>query len=157
MVLFLPPPHREGRGESLPSYWLDAVLFQILVGLDEMTATEETSIDRERRGVRCFEHQVFAVVDDVPFLSGITAPKKEDKMLAMLRQGGNGGIRESLPTLALMATCHAGLHRERGIEQQDALVCPMRQVAVALTVVEIILVRQLLIYIDQRRRNGDAW
>ena len=119
---------------------VDAVLFQILVGLDEMTATEESAIDRERRGVRCFEHQVFAVVDDAPFLSGITAPKKEDKMLAMLRQGGNGGIRESLPTLALMAACHTCLHRESGIEQQDSLVCPMRQVAVALTVVEIILI-----------------
>ena len=66
------------KSMSLPSYWLDAVLFQILVSLDEMTATEESAIDREGRGVRCFEHQVFAVVDDASFLSSITTPEKED-------------------------------------------------------------------------------
>lgn len=74
-------------------------------------------------------------------------------MLALLRERLNGRVGEGFPAFALMTARHSGLDGECSVEQEDALVGPMGEIALpsvkrAAGVFEL----QFLVDIDQRRR-----
>ncbi len=66
------------------------------------------------------------------FLAGIISPKNEDYMLAPFRQRADGRIGECFPALVLMRARRAGADGEGGIEKEDSLIRPARQVAIAI-------------------------
>ena len=76
----------------------------------------------------------------------------------MLTMGGqclDGGIGELLPSKTSVAVGHVGPHRQRGIQQQDTLLSPARQVA-ALRYWRAQVGLYLLENVLKRRREGYA-
>ena len=60
----------------------------------------------------------------------MAAPQHEHARVGLCRDGGDHGVGDGFPAFALMRGGLAVLHRQRGVEQQHALPCPMAQVAV---------------------------
>ena len=124
---------------------------QIIVSQTKMIAAKETMIGRKWRRMSSFEHQMTHVVNELPLLTSISSPKKKHDMLPAARDGFNYRICECLPALALMTTCHTGLNGQRSVEQQDALIGPMREVSIPPAVIKMKFFAKFLVDVDQRR------
>ncbi len=105
------------------------MLYQITVRLREMMAAKEAAAGGERRRVHRFQNQVFERVYQGLFGDGIVAPEDEDEVLALLREGADGGIGELFPAVARMRGGLSGTHRQRGVEQQHPFPRPFLEVA----------------------------
>ena len=109
------------RGEKvvgrrvLPLDGCGMVADEVLVGLGEMSASIETSIDGKWAGMGGGEHEVLTSVDKRTFALRITAPKHEDKVFALLAQGSDSSIGELFPAFVLVASSSMCFHREGGI------------------------------------------
>ena len=83
---------------SLPLYWGDAVVLQILVAAGELMLTEPAAtISREGGGVDTLEDEVALAVDHICFSSCIAAPKHVDEVLTLAGKGLNGCIGKVAP------------------------------------------------------------
>ena len=87
---------------ELPVYWGEVMLCQILVGLGEWSATEESSVGRQRRGVCGGEDTMTGAVDECPLALGVRSPKDEHDILSMLGNGSDDCVGKLLPALPLM-------------------------------------------------------
>jgi DNA ligase (NAD+) len=89
------------------------VLYQIIIGGTEMSASVKAAIDGEGGRVRGLQDKVLAAVDELPFALGIRAPQHEDDVFAMPIERIYRGIRQLFPSFALMA---AGLDELQEVE-----------------------------------------
>ena len=112
-----------------PVYGGKPLLLQYGVALREVTAAEETPVGRQWRGMRSRQHIVPRAVDILRLTDGKTAPQHKHNARAPLRQCLNGGIGKEFPTTMLVRTGLMRPNRQRGIEQQHALLGPSGQVA----------------------------
>ena len=128
------------------------MLDEVVVGKAEMVVAKETVVGAERRGVGGAEHAVTRGVDDGTLLLRIGSPEDEYEVVALLAEDADDSIGEHLPAAALMRTRIVGLHGERGVEEQHALVGPTGEVAVGRQgLAEVGL--NLLEDVDQRGRH----
>lgn len=103
-----------------------------LVGAGEVAAAEEAPVGREWRGMGGGEHMVPVQVNELALGDGVAAPEEEDDATATLAEGGDGGVGELLPAVALVAAGTVCADGEGGIEEQDALLGPAAEVATGL-------------------------
>ena len=75
------------------------------------------------------DDQMFFSIDEGAFSLGVVAPKDEDEMIPRLGETVNDGVGKEFPTLVLMRACLMGPDGEGGVEQEDALLGPVSQVA----------------------------
>ena len=95
-----------------------------------MAVSEPSStIGTERRGMRTLQDKVALRVYQRCFAAGKTTPQHIDNMFSVVRKGTYAGIGKLLPAAPLMRCCLMSTHGERGIEQQNALLCPPTQTA----------------------------
>ena len=133
-----------------------SLLFQQSVALREVTATEESAIGRQGRGVGGGEDMMAATVDELCFLYGVASPKEKDNTLSPLREGLDGGVGEGLPSMPLVGTCLMGTYGEGGVEEEYSLLCPSAEVATGGGQVELQVVVNLFDDVDQRGGDGDT-
>ncbi len=93
-------------------------------------------------------------IDHGCFPTGCTSPQHEDQTASPGIQHFDDPIGELLPPLLPMAVGLMSPHREHGIQQQDALIRPMGEVAMLRNRHTERRV-QLLVDVLQRRRNPD--
>ena len=93
-----------------------------------MTA-EEAAAGGEGRRVHRLQDQVFERVDQGLLGDGVVAPKDEDEVLALLRQGADGGVGELFPAVARVRGGLSGAHCQRGIEEQHPFPSPFLEIA----------------------------
>ena len=74
----------------------------------------------------------------------IAAPEQKDHWLLPFIQQPDDRVGELFPAHAVMRICLPRTDGQRGIEQQDALLCPVRQIAGAAAVVDARVVIDLL-------------
>ena len=94
-----------------------------------MLAEPTAAIGAQRRRMHRFQNQIPRLVNHIRLATCETAPKHIDEVLALRGQRANGRISKSLPTQLRVAVGLMGAHGERGVEQQNALLGPARQVA----------------------------
>ena len=75
------------------------MFYQITVRLREMMTTKETAAGRQRRWVHRFQYQMLERVNQGLLSNGVVAPKYEDKVFALLREGSDGSIGELFPSV----------------------------------------------------------
>ena len=63
---------------------------------------EEAAAGGERRGMHRLQDEVLGRVDQGLLGDGVVAPKDEDEVLALFRQGADGGVGELFPTMVRM-------------------------------------------------------
>lgn len=95
-----------------------------------MAASEESLVGTKRGGVGRFEDEVFGLVDEDLFFLGELAPEEEDDMFFAGRHLRDHGIGELGPADLGVAHGFIGAYGERGIEEEDALLGPVSEVAV---------------------------
>ena len=105
------------------------MLLQILIAQTEMMIAKETAIGRQWRWVCRTQNAMFRCVNELCLALRITAPQDEHHMLPFGTDQTNDGIGELFPTTLLMAGCHVGSHGQGGVQEQDTLFCPSRQIA----------------------------
>src|SRR5882672_179200 len=111
-----------------PIYRRLTVGLQVVVDLRKMLATEKSAVRRERGRMRTAQHQVFLGVDKSTLLLRVAPPEHEHQALAFPVEHIDNSVREPLPTLVLVAAGLPGFNAERCIEQEHALLGPMRKV-----------------------------
>ena len=84
----------------------------------------------------------------------MTAPEQKHQPLTLTIQMFDGLVGKLLPTLLLVGGSLAGFHGKHRIEQQNALLCPMGQVAMG-RYLDSQIPMDFLVDIDQRRRGFD--
>ena len=78
-------------------------------------------------------------------------------MAAVFVQRTNHRVRERFPAQASVRMRLMRAHRQNRVQQQNALLRPIRQAAVRRHLKTVNIVRQLFVYIRQRRRNIAAF
>ncbi len=145
-----------GGAAASPAHGLDAVRAQVGVGLEEVPAAEEAAVGGERRGVGRFKDEMPGAVDDRALALGVGTPEHEDEVFAARGKRLHDGVREGFPAVSLVAAGVSGLHGERGVQEEDALVGPGREVAVPGEERRLVFVLQFLVHVEERGRDGDA-
>ena len=107
------------------------------------------------RGMRRFQHQVFAAIDEHFLLASEAAPEHKNQAFPLIGQAADDGIREGLPADFLVRPRLIAFYREHGVEQEHALFRPVGQVAVAGDGNAQVFF-QFLVDILQRWRDADA-
>lgn len=131
------------------------MLCEILVGKAEMMVAEETAVGRQRGRMRRTQDEVARGVYQLRLALRVAAPEYEHDVVSVGRQLAYYGVGKLLPTPLLVAAGHMRAHRQRGIEQQHALLCPAHEVSAAWHGhAEVAL--YLLEYVDKRRRKRHA-
>ena len=102
---------------------------KVVVGTTEMFVSKESVPSGEGGRMGRGEDEVTRTVDEGALLLCISAPKDEDKPLALGGQGADGGIGELFPPLTLMAASLMGTHGERGVEKEHSLLGPTGEIA----------------------------
>ena len=95
-----------------------------------MPAAKKAVAGREGTGVGGCQHQVTAGVDEGLFLPGVGAPEQKHHGLLPSRQQLNDPVGENLRANAPGGGSLSGPHRENGVQQQDAMLCPVCEAAV---------------------------
>ena len=96
-----------------------------------MLAAKESAVGGKGAGVGCSKYQMPAVWRHQGlFLDGETAPEQEHQIFPHLREPLDNGVGKGLPADSRMACRLVGPHRQRGVQEQDALVGPAFQVPV---------------------------
>src|SRR5215467_13219170 len=95
-----------------------------------MPATAESTVRRQRRGMRRLQDQMPRWVDEGRLLLGIAPPQHEHDRLGLGVHLSNDPIGESLPAAIAMRSGTAHLHSQHTVEQQHALLRPMFEEAV---------------------------
>lgn len=114
---------------ELPLNGRDAVFLQISITARElMLAEPAATIGRERRRVNRLQHKVLRLVYHICLASRVATPQHIDQMLALCSQSTDGRISKLLPAQCRMAVGLMGTYGQRGIEQQDPLLGPARQI-----------------------------
>ena len=75
------------------------------------------------------QYQVLEWVNQGLLGDGVVAPKDEDKVLALFREGTDGSVSELFPAVARVRGGLSGAHRQRGVEQQHSFPRPLFEVA----------------------------
>lgn len=81
---------------------------------------------RERRGVGRFEDEVFGGVDERFFVASVAPPENEDKVWACGIEIFDDGFGEGFPTFPAVRASEVSFDRENVIEEEHALLCPVR-------------------------------
>ena len=121
-----------------------------------MAAPEEPLVGTKRGGVGRFEDEMFGLVDEDLFFLGEFAPKEEDDVFFACRYLRDHGIGELGPADLGVAHGFVGADGERGVEQEDALLGPMGEVAVVGDGHTDVLV-QFLKDVDEGGGRGDGF
>ena len=121
-------PELHTAWDNLPHNRSLTVRLQVGVRLAEMTTAQETPVCREGRGMGSLQDQVSLWVDQRALRRGILPPKHEHKVLPASTEPGDNGIRELDPPQAMMRPSTARFHRQTGVEQQQTLAGPPRQI-----------------------------
>ena len=130
-------------------------LLQPGVGFGEVPAAEPAPVRRQWRRVCSGEHVVLVGVNERALVDSVVAPKQEHKSLALLRQPLDGTVGEALPSVVLMRARGVLAYRQRGVQQQHTLLCPLLQVAAGRGHKPHV-VMQLLEDVDERLRERHA-
>src|SRR5690606_2729555 len=120
-----------------------------------MPVADKAARSRKRRGMRTLQHQMPAPVDKGALLLRIRAPEKKDNIFPLFLQCGDCGVGETLPAAALMGAGARLLDGEDGIQQQNALPRPWKQMSVRRARQAEIAV-QFLIDVAKRGRDCNA-
>src|SRR5882762_10512515 len=94
-----------------------------------MPAAEKSTMGRERGRMRTFQYQVLLGIDERALFLRVAPPKHKYQALTLAVERIDNDVRKLLPTFVLMATGSPGLHAERCIEQEHALLRPMDKMA----------------------------
>src|SRR2546423_5463876 len=94
------------------------------VDFGEGAAAEEAVRRREGRGVRARDDLVSRRVYKAGFLLRVLAPEGEDNARLFFVDLAYDGVCESLPAAILVRVRHPRAHREHGVQEQNALLCP---------------------------------
>ena len=101
-----------------------ALALQPGIGLAERLTPEKALIGRKRRRMYRFQYQVLPRINQLRFLAGIGAPEDEHNVLLLLRNLADNRVGKFFPAFFLVRGGLAGAHRERGIQEQHALLRP---------------------------------
>ena len=71
-----------------------------------------------------------AAVDKRAFFLRVAAPEDEDEVFALFGQAADDGVGKGFPAQCGVGVGLAGTDGEDGVEQEDALFCPVLQAAV---------------------------
>ena len=122
----------------------------------ERTAAEKAIMRRQRRGVCGFDDTMPPALAYIfhkrSLLLCIGTPEDEHDWPLLTRHHFDHRICELLPAAPLMACRLAHLYRQHAVQQQHALLRPMREVAVAWRI-DAKIGSQLLVYIDEAWRR----
>ena len=108
----------------------------------------------ERRGMRCPEHQVLGGIDRFGLVLRGLSPQQEDHFLALLVDDRDDLVGELLPAALGVRVGLAVLDREGGVEQEDALLRPLAEVAVlGHRELDLLVAAQVLVDVLERGRR----
>ena len=91
--------------------------------------TEEATVGRKRRGMRCSEDTMTRTIDKRRLTSGVRPPKEEYEVFSLRGERTNCRIGEGFPPTPLVRTGSTGPNSKRCIEQKHTLVSPTPQTA----------------------------
>jgi len=100
-------------------------LLQPLVRLLEVSIVKESPVSTERTRMRTLQHQVLTGIDALHSALRRLAPGQEYDASCTLRSHSVDDLLcELLPSFVCVRVCGVRLHRQTGVEQQDAAVRP---------------------------------
>ena len=99
----------------MPIYRLAAVGYQILVGLRKVLAAQKR-VPSQRAWMRRHQYLVLAAVYQGCFALCELAPEHKRHVLALRRDGADGGIGELLPAYILVGVGFLMLYGQRGVD-----------------------------------------
>ena len=105
------------------------MFLEVTIGLAEVATAEEAAVSRKGRGVRRGEDEVLVAVDLDAFFLGVFPPEEENEVFLVAREVLDDGVGEGFPAAMLVRPGRIGADGERGIQEEDALLCPVLQVA----------------------------
>jgi hypothetical protein len=105
--------------------------------------------------VRRLDDVVTRPVDPLALSLGVAAQEEKDHRISLDIDEVDDGVGEALPALAGVGPGVGGADGEDGVEEQEPLACPRRQVAVQRDRGAHVVVK-LAEEVSQRRRRGDA-
>ncbi len=117
-----------------------------------MPATEKAVMGGEGGGVRRLQDQVLLCIYERLLALRELAPEQENYGVAFIGNSPDDRIGESMPADMGVGISPVRLHSQRRIEEQDALLCPMLEIAM-IRQGQSEIVADLLKDIDQRRRR----
>ena len=106
------------------------MLGQILVCFREMLAAEKALVSGKGRWVGTFQNTMLFAINQRLFAACVSAPKNKYNVFFMLGNQPNYAVGEPSPAAFGMGVGLVCANAERGIHEQNALVCPFRKVAV---------------------------
>ena len=104
------------------------MLLKVSIGLGEVSATNEPAICTQRTWMNRSKDQMFASVNELSFALCITTPKHKDNVRSLIIKRLYGCVSQFFPPLSLVTPCFVSFYSQSGIEQQNTLLCPMREV-----------------------------
>lgn len=120
-----------------------------------MVVAEETAGRTEGRRVRRRQHQMASLVNQLALSYRIGSPEDEHDILGFTRNGAYNLVGKLFPSVTAVGARLMCSHRKDGVEKENALSAPSRQVAVGGHRRREIG-RDLLEYIDKRAGELDT-
>ncbi len=139
----------------LPLNCVLSVLRKVFVASCEMTVAEKAAKGTQGTWMRAAQYQMFGFIYQRSLTTCGRTPQEEHHIFALARNGADNGIRKYFPTLSAVTESLMCTHREAGVQEEHALLCPTRQVATCGDGSSRLCLH-LLHNIAQRWRKGDS-
>ena len=102
------------------------------------------------------DYEVFIAVYEFAFLLCVSAPEDEYDSGSVVVDAAYGCVSELFPAFSCMGACCSGAYCEHGVEEEDALISPMFQVAmIGSAYAEVAF--YFLEYVEERAWGGDVF